>query len=292
MTVDESRSRRGSSGIRRSADSDGQAPVPAQSALALTASEPHWFAPYRAGLTHRGGGVSPPPYRSLNLGRWVGDLPANVDTNEVRIGTHLGLTGVARVRLEHGVRIVSVSEPGLHGPGDALLTRDPGLALSLTVADCVPVALAAGATRVLAHCGWRSTATGLLEGCLRALGEASGLAEAKAWIGPGIGACCYEVGPEVARRFPEAAIRRLGDRLHLDLEAAIRARLEGGGLAAAEVTSARECTACRSDLYFSHRRDGFPTGRMAAFFWRESAGADQDEAGDSTRAPGERSSER
>ncbi|MBK8230518.1 MAG: laccase domain-containing protein [Candidatus Eisenbacteria bacterium] len=227
----------------------------------------------RAGLTERWGGESDGPFGTLNLGRSTADPTARVLANEQRVLRHLGLPDrVARLRLEHGTRILEPAEPGLHGMADALLSDQDDLTLWLTVADCYPVAITLGRWRTLGHCGWRGVAGGLPIQMLAALAAASGCdaALARAWIGPGIGACCYEVGPEVSAAFPLSALRPgTGDRSQLDLRAEIRRQLESAGLPSAAVAASSSCTACEAGRFFSHRRDGVPAGRMAALCWVE-----------------------
>jgi hypothetical protein len=148
------------------------------------------------------------------------------------------------------------------------------LPLALTVADCYPLALVAGPWKALAHCGWRGVAGGIVEEVLRVLREVGARAEAtRAWIGPGIGPCCYQVGPEVAAAFGRESLRSadgspasgaVGGRVHLDLGGAIVRRLAEGGLLPASIATAGLCTSCHTDRFFSHRAEG-RTGRMSAY---------------------------
>lgn len=223
-----------------------------------------------AAVAERTGGVSAPPFATLNVGRTLADDPGRIAENEQRILAALGLPDrVARLRLEHGARIVEAGEPGWYGPADALVSAHPGLVLWFTVADCYPVTLAAGPWRVHGHCGWRGTAAGLPGAMVEALRDRTpSLAEVKAWIGPGIGPCCYAIGPETAGRFPGESLRRVeGGAVHLDLESEIRRRLRAAGLPPAAIRAAGVCTACAPGRFFSHRRDGVPTGRHAALCW-------------------------
>lgn len=238
----------------------------------LEASPPGHFARSGAAVTERRGGASLAPYESLNLGRSVSDDPERVTENERRALASLRLEDrVARLRLEHGAQILVVREPGLHGPADALMTSDSSLVLWLTVADCYPVALEAGEWRALAHCGWRGAAAGLAEATVAALSRASELppTEIRAWIGPGIGACCYEVGPEVTAEFSARAFAAdpASGRARLDLRSDLRSRLRESGLPDAAIVASSACTSCERERFFSHRRDGFPCGRMAAIVW-------------------------
>ena len=103
-----------------------------------------WLGGASALLSLRDGGISPPPFDTLNLGRSVGDAPELVSENENRLASCFGLPGSpARARLEHGTRCMRVTQPGTYGPLDALLTNLRNLPLWLTVADCLPVYLVA-----------------------------------------------------------------------------------------------------------------------------------------------------
>ncbi len=220
----------------------------------------------RAWVTERHGGVSPAPYDSLNVGTHTDDDVANVEENERRVRTSLGLGRLAKVRLVHGARAVTTREEGHHGEADALLTDDSSLALGITVADCYPVAFAAPGWKGLAHCGWRSVAAGLVEVMVKSLANSGVPApEVSAWIGPGIGPCCFEVGEEVAQQFAPQHIRTTdGPRPHLDLAAEIFGRLQQAGVDENRITRSELCTACNTDRLFSHRKEA-PTGRMGAY---------------------------
>ncbi len=230
-----------------------------------------WLGEAHAALSLRSGGTSAPPFDTLNLGHSAGDDLGHVAENErVWIGAR-GLPGPpARAKLTHGTRALRVERPGVHGPCDALLTDRAGLPLWLTVADCYPVFLAAGQWIALLHCGWRGAADGAAGITVSALGESSGvpLTDIRAWIGPGIGACCYPVGDEVASRFAPERVQNLPDGRHLDLGAAIADDLHTSGLLPARIGRSSYCTACNPDLFFSYRRDGARSGRMAAVIWR------------------------
>ncbi len=155
------------------------------------------------------------------------------------------------------------------GTGDALITRRPALALAVFTADCVPILLAGRGRVAAVHAGWRGIALRIVPAALARLGVPG--AETTAWIGPAIGACCYEVGEEVAERVVVAsaediAQRRPAGRPHLDLAAASRAQLRAGGVA--EIRSLERCTRCDAAHLWSYRRDGAAAGRNLALIWR------------------------
>jgi polyphenol oxidase len=230
-----------------------------------------WLRGAQAAVSLRPGGSSPPPYESLNLGRSAGDDLTRVTENERRWALALRLPGpAAMARLEHATRCVPVDAPGIYKPCDGLVTDRPNLPLWLTVADCFPLFVSVGNWIGLMHCGWKGTAQSAPRKLVDALATASALprAEQRAWIGPGIGPCCYPVGPEVAGCFPDETVRRDGGEARLDLRSAIRIDLVAAGLAESQIEICDLCTSCRPDIFFSYRRDGIQSGRMAAVIWR------------------------
>ena len=209
-------------------------------------------------FTDRNGGVSRPPYDSLNLGWPVGDDAAQVDRNREIVATALGFdsAAVARVHQVHGAEVVRAgASGGLLGDADALVTDRPGRVLTVTTADCVPVVLAGEGRIAIAHAGWRGLVRGVLEAAVETLGRAS-----RAWVGPSIHACCYEVGPEVTEAFDRAGLPVAAED-RVDPGRAAVVALRRAGVEAINVSDA--CTSCES-RFFSYRRDGV-TGRQAAF---------------------------
>jgi YfiH family protein len=220
----------------------------------------------RALFSTRAGGVSEGPYRSLNLGFLTDDEPARVIENRTRLADAAGLAPerVALGRQVHGAELHdweapdpqrTYAEPGGKRPPevDGHLTAVPGLALLVMAADCYPVALSDGHRVAMLHCGWRPIAEGIVAA---AVSRFEGTPAAA--VGPGIGGCCYEVGPEVAQRF--ADVPGALDGRMLDLRRVIAARLEASGVTAIEHVD--RCTSCEPERYFSHRRDRGVTGRQ------------------------------
>ena len=220
-----------------------------------------------AAFTTRRGGVSAAPFDTLNLGRSTADRPEAVEENRRRVLAALGLdpARLATAGQVHGATLVEVDGPG-HTPGcDALLTRTPGLALAVTTADCMPLVLTAPGLVCAVHSGWRGTADGMPAVAARALFDRGARAEAiTVHLGPCIRRCCYEVGEEVALRFPPECRVPSGDRWRLDLPLAARLQLRDAGVEEARIHDTGACTACERDVYFSHRRDGSPSGRQWA----------------------------
>ncbi len=187
---------------------------------------------------------------------------------------------VAALRQLHSARVVSVDVGGSAGEGDALVTAHAGLALSVITADCVPVLIALGASdggaRIAAvHAGWRGIVAGVVPAALAILRETATTACADetppvAWIGPSIGACCYEVGPEVA----EAVVAASGAEVahpgpagkpHLDVARAAELQLRRAGID--DVRRLGPCTRCHPELLWSYRREGAKAGRNIAYVW-------------------------
>ncbi|MCK4412742.1 MAG: laccase domain-containing protein [Candidatus Eisenbacteria sp.] len=238
-----------------------------------------WSRAIAAGISTRQGGVSRQALAELNLGARTGDHPEHLRVNLARLAAATGvpLAGSARARLEHGVRICVVREPGETPTGDGLLTDRPELPLTLTVADCVPLFLAlSGRAVALIHCGWRGVAGGIVAAGVQAITAFTGTAaeEIDAWIGPSIGPCCHWLPAEDAASLPAAA--RLGERpadglratWRIDLPGAAVAQLTAAGLTPERIQATRLCTACHAKLFFSHRRDRGTTGRMLAWIMR------------------------
>ena len=226
----------------------------------------------RVAFSTRVGGVSRGPYESLNLGILTDDEPAHVVENRGRLARHSALDP-GRIGMGwqvHGTDIATWDAPppagyaGFAAPGDELdevdghTTTVPRLGLLVLVADCLPVALAGGGRVAMLHCGWRGLAGGILEGALGLFGDPPVAA-----VGPGIGRCCYEVGPEVLAAFED--LDEISTGRMLDLRAVAEAKLRAGGIDRIEHVDL--CTSCRPDLLFSHRRDHGVTGRQAGLAW-------------------------
>ena len=238
----------------------------------------------------RQGGVSRPPFATLNLGKNVGDEPAAVEENRRRFFGAFGIDPgrVVRAWQAHGDGVLRV-DAGLAGRAgfphcllderakfDALITHLPGLALTVSTADCLPILIHDPVRRSVAaiHAGWRGTAKRIVARALAAMREAYGTdpSDCRAAIGPGIGGCCFEVDTAVADAMDaalpnweaHARANRPGHWL-LDLTAVNRAILEAAGVRADRIQDIELCTSCRTDLFFSHRAEKGRTGRMMNF---------------------------
>jgi len=220
----------------------------------------------RLAFSTRRGGVSEPPYDTLNLGRSTADRPEVVEENRRRLLTSLGLEprGLAAAGQVHGATAVEVTAPGLTPSCDALVTRVPGLVLAVTSADCLPILFVAPGAVAAAHAGWRGIVAGVAEAALATLCRAAGVGPERVQVhlGPCIRDCCYVVGPEVARQFPAESVREIEGELRLSLPSAARVRLLDAGIPGASFADTGACTACEPHWYFSHRRDRGVTGRQ------------------------------
>ncbi len=167
------------------------------------------------------------------------------------------------IRQIHSNQVLAVTQPGLTGEGDALITYIPGLTLSIRTADCYPILIADSRTRSVAaiHAGWRGTVSRIVVKTIAKMEEDFGSRpqDLYAAIGPGIGMCCYEVGEEVGRLFG------LDGRGRIDLAKANREQLIKSGVPAGQIYSAGRCTHCEAEVFDSYRRDGDHAGRMISF---------------------------
>lgn len=233
----------------------------------------------RHGVFTRLGGVSRAPFDSLNQSRLVGDIADSVEQNLGRAQAVLHYESQRLVNCQqvHGrrVAVVTADEAGSVLPAtDGMVTNHPGVVLTMRYADCVPVLFYSAARRAvgIAHAGWRGTLQRVAAATVESMSSAFGCdpAEIVAGIGPSIGPCCFEVGPEVAAQFeatfPDTGMvqrQRDSDRAYVDLWRANVAQLREIGLAQIELSEL--CTVCRQALFYSHRGSGGRTGRFAAY---------------------------
>jgi len=248
--------------------------------------EPSWTrqAGVEAGFTTRNGGVSRPPYNSLNLGFNTEDPRHNVEGNRSTLTRAFGVQPhlLLTVRQVHGTDLLIIDEPNpdlshfLSIECDGVVTNQPGILIGILVADCYPVLLFDPRQRVAAavHVGWRGAAAGILGKTLRALQETfdSRPEHIRAAVGPGIGAHHYEVDRPVRDAFRQGSGHwdqiakevALG-KWHLDLQKSCLLQLEAAGLEPAHLEATEEDTCCHRELFFSHRRDKGQTGRQMGF---------------------------
>jgi YfiH family protein len=175
---------------------------------------------------------------------------------------------LVQVEQVHGDRVLTVPVPR-GAKGDALVATQPGDAVGVRVADCVPILLADPKTRIVAavHAGWRGVVAGIVTRTLEQIAPSSGCLIAA--IGPCIGPCCFEVGLDVAEKIGaidcSAVARQEGDKAFVDLRRAVRMQLRGVAAIEDVPSSGRAgCTKCDAEQFFSHRRDGDHAGRHLA----------------------------
>jgi YfiH family protein len=163
---------------------------------------------------------------------------------------------------------VAVDDGGPSGQADALTTQTDRLALSVATADCVPVVVAGARTLATIHAGWRGLVGRIITNTVGGLAEPA--AALRAWIGPAIGSCCYEVGNEVAHQVVAASASTVrhetSSRPHLDLTAAAEIQLRGAGIE--QIEAIRVCTRCHPQWLWSYRLDREQAGRNWTFAWR------------------------
>ena len=247
---------------------------------------PEWPSPanVRAICTTRLGGVSQPPYDTLNLGDHVGDAPESVATNRKIFRDVLAARPVFLAQV-HGSSVVDLHA---HTPdatqADGCITIARGLACTIMVADCLPVlfATADGSTVAAAHCGWRGLAGQAGKGIIESLWErlqrdhGARAPDTIAWLGPCIGPQAFEVGPEVKAAFEahDSKARLLfsplgGGKWLADMPGLARLRLQALGLSQLYGNDGTIgwCSVANASSFFSHRRDRV-SGRFAAAVWR------------------------
>jgi polyphenol oxidase len=226
------------------------------------------------------GGVSGPPYASLNLGFGSGDDRACVDANRARFGRAVGIDprDLVALRQVHGNRVVVLREATdpqrVRGtPGDGLITNQPHLPLAVLTADCFPVVLAAPSVSAvgIVHAGRKGIATHILSVAIERLCQEFQVQPEAVFaaIGPGIGRCCYEVDGASAEPFqsqfaPTEAIYRSSrpGHVYLDLQQAMLVQLRAAGILSPHLWYADLCTACHPQWFYSYRREGPRSGRM------------------------------
>jgi YfiH family protein len=171
---------------------------------------------------------------------------------------------MASLQQVHSATVLVAQEPaGCAGMGDALICNQPGTLLSVRTADCFPVLMADSRTHAVAavHAGWRGTAAEIVIQTLHRMRDRFGTdpTDVFAVIGPGIGACCYQVGEEVALKFGR---KKAG---HLDLAAVNRRQLLVAGMPGEHIDAVGNCTYCDAENFHSFRRDKEQAGRMISY---------------------------
>lgn len=237
---------------------------------------PDWPAPpqVRACTTTRQGGVSAPPYDTLNLAAHVGDEPQAVAENRRRLREQLQLPSEPRwLSQVHGTCAADAALVDVPCEADASYTALPGVVCAVLTADCLPVLLCdKSGTKVAAvHAGWRGLHAGVIEQTVRAMNLPGG--ELLAWLGPAISSDAFEVGDEVRAAFVSvdgeaARAFRPSPRGRWLADLYVLAHLRLATVGVTQVYGGDHCTFSESQLFFSYRREA-QTGRMASLIWLE-----------------------
>jgi len=229
------------------------------------------------GFPERHGGVSDGPRESLNLGfRW-GDSHDRVTENRRLVAVEEGYQPDALVVTKHvhGTEVWRVGEPLPDPPEfDGLVSDQAGVVLGAFAADCIPIVFADPDAKVCgaAHAGWRGTVNRVAVNVVGRMVEAgASVGGIRVALGPSIGPCCFEVGPEVVEEFRAA----FGDapglvvdgpkKKHVDLRVATRLQLEAAALAPDHIDTNPPCTMCNPGRFFSYRREGKAGGVHMGF---------------------------
>ncbi len=235
---------------------------------------PQWPLPegVAACSSTRLGGVSAPPWDSLNLGAHCGDNMDSVEENRRRFYQAAALpSNPVWLEQVHGTDVLRLNgETPVSKRADASYTDKRGVVCAVMTADCLPVLLcnSTGTEVAAAHAGWRGLCEGVVEhtvACFRESPE-----NIMAWLGPAIGPMAFEVGPEVREAFvakdvhAEQAFRPVGEKYYADIYQLARQRLSNLGIH--QIYGAERCTFSEKHEFFSYRRDR-TTGRMASFIW-------------------------
>lgn len=275
--------------------------------------EPHeqnglvWFTAsnlsgVRHGFSTRLGGVSPPPWDSLNLRPGMGDGRDALLENYRRfcacVGADMEQTVLSRQVHQTAVRICKSADAGKglfrerdYDSADALVTNVPGLTLFVFSADCGTVLLHDRSTGAVGavHAGWRGCAGGIVQKAVEVMGRAYGTrpGDLRAALGPCIGRCCFETDGDVTAAMTAALgqaaepyLEKRGSKWHVDLEGLNRQWLLRAGILPENIEVSGLCTACRPDLFWSHRKLGEARGVQCAAITRAISGDDEEKGGE------------
>lgn len=212
-----------------------------------------------------------------------GEDPQAVKRNWCELKQSLGLPRITILTAKqvHGDTVLKVLHASAKqaGVGDGLMTDVPDLCVGVVAADCVPLLFVEPARKIAAavHAGWRGTAAGIAPRAVTLMCETYGIDPAALHVamGPSIGPCCYEVGPEVEAQIGANWSKELthawkpdGAKGRLDLRAVNEAQLLGAGIPRSHIQKIGPCTACNVDTYFSYRKEGRSGHQLSFIGWR------------------------
>ena len=242
-------------------------------------------ASFYLGFVGRLGGASAGLYASMNLSHWCGDQSEAVDSNWQALRRELpDIARATALNQNHGVEIrhITSANAGERASGDGMVTSEPGIALGIFTADCVPILMADKERRVIGalHAGWRGLIAGIVDSGLRSMNSfGARTRNLQVAMGPSIGLCCFEVdaslGERFAREIPGAVRHRragLPGKAYLDLRGIIKDQFETAGVELENIWSVGPCTKCEADKFFSRRAaGGRQTGLQLSFIGMKDA---------------------
>jgi YfiH family protein len=234
----------------------------------------------KAGISLRSGGVSEPPYTSLNLATHVGDNPAAVSQNQRRFSDQTGIKTLKYCQQIHSDTVVNAdtlanscwnreNQNVAKKTGDALISAKPGDTLGIFTADCVPIFILDKVTPAIgiAHAGWRGTLARIATKTIAEMKVCFGTFSENCLVhlGPSIQKCCYQVSLDLITQFEEQFGKSIRNGLNLCLQTANVSQLVDVGVPPASISISPFCTSCCTDNFYSYRAEGEQTGRMLSF---------------------------
>ncbi|MBI3755646.1 MAG: peptidoglycan editing factor PgeF [Deltaproteobacteria bacterium] len=230
------------------------------------------------GFLSRIGGISKPPFSSLNFDMRDGDDITNIEHNKAAVGKLFGfdVKRLVTINQVHGndALVIDKDVKDISGisktSADAVITNQCGIAIGILTADCVPILLLDPIKKVIGavHAGWKGTAKTVVQKAINTMVKQFGSDKKAilAAIGPSIGQCCYKVDEAVAREFVDKEfIKKEDDSWRLDLKKANLSQMVNSGILEKNISVEDFCTSCRNDLFFSYRADNKKTGRQLNF---------------------------
>lgn len=220
------------------------------------------------GMSTRSGGHSPGGL-GMNLSFNVGDDKVNViDNRRLFFGAlHIGLDELAFPMQCHSSNVRVIQTWGGYENCDGLITGEFGVFIAVSVADCVPIFIFDPVTRTVSgiHAGWRGTSSGIVKNAIAVMIAQFGIEPKNlvAFVGPGAGKCCYEVGEEVAEMFEAGFVSKSeSGKWKVDLKGANRRQMTDKGIPSDNIEVHEGCTIHETEKFHSYRRDGASSGRM------------------------------
>ncbi|MCH7613420.1 MAG: peptidoglycan editing factor PgeF [Candidatus Marinimicrobia bacterium] len=206
----------------------------------------------------------------FKAGLTLRSFPYSTPDDRIRFAEELLLDSSALVipKQVHGNTVCNCHKNGRIENVDALISNNRDIVLSIQVADCIPLFLLDINANIcaLVHAGWRGTGKKIVTNTIQEMVKiGSRIKDIKALMGPSIQQCCFEIGPEVAEKFPEVFLTKGGsDRSYLDLQGVLQSELIDLGMKEKQIILLSECTSCCGGMFHSYRKNGKKAGRMIA----------------------------